>query len=179
MLGSGNGDRHAQKGETGEQNQQVAGGVPETLQVPWWMVVSLSERGTQGQPMGKEDEQTVRRDAMSCPNTGSTADKALGLGSIPKGPHCSCHQCPRTLGPEAPPLCGYPLTGTHACSKPLLRPPFLASHSRAHNPAGEPTARDPAKSCGERSWGKCARAPDAETRGPEAHLWVWGSEHRP
>lgn len=45
---------------------------------------------------------------MSCPNMGSTADKALGLGSIPKGPHCSCHQCPRSLGPEAPPLCGYP-----------------------------------------------------------------------
>lgn len=47
--------------------------------------------GTQGQPTGKDDEQTVRRDSVSCPNMGFTPDQPLHVDSTPHGPHFHHH----------------------------------------------------------------------------------------
>lgn len=93
----------------------------------WW----CSLWGTQRQPAGK-DEQTIRQNSVSCPNMGFTPDQPLRVGCIPHGPHVCHHHCPSSLGPEAPPLCGGTLTGTHPCSKPPPWPPFPASHSSAN-----------------------------------------------
>lgn len=144
--------------------------------------MSLSVQGTQGQPVGKEDEQIVRQDSKSCLNRGSTPDKTRCLGSVPKGPHHSCRHCPHSLGPEALPLCGYPLTGTHACSKPLLWAPFLAAHGAAPNSAGEATTQDLARSCGECPQGEtrtCPRCRDLMARGPPVGLGLRTPAPRP
>lgn len=36
--------------------------------MPWEVVVLLCAWGIQGQPTGKDDEQTVRQDSVPCPN---------------------------------------------------------------------------------------------------------------
>lgn len=111
-----------QSGETlGGESAGRSGGSQRRCPCPggrWW----CSLWGTPGQEAGKDDEQTVRQDSVSCPNMGFTPDQALHMSSIPHGPHLHHHHCPSSLGPEALPLCGYPLMGT----PPLLKTSTLA-----------------------------------------------------